>query len=80
MSTAREKILSAPAASPPPGVTPNFEHPSEFEKSGFIVAITLLVIITLLFSMRMFVKTRIARHIAIEDCELSCALPLLDST
>jgi hypothetical protein len=65
----REFILSRPAAPPPPGKKANFEHPSEFDTVGLVVAIVLLVIIAILFSIRMFVKARIARHVALEDCK-----------
>ncbi|KAF1967918.1 hypothetical protein BU23DRAFT_558910 [Bimuria novae-zelandiae CBS 107.79] len=76
MTAEREKALSEPAAHPPLGVTPDFEHPSQFEKSGLVAAITLLIVISLLFSMRMFVKARIARHIDIEDYLLALAWTL----
>jgi hypothetical protein len=65
----REKLLSRPAALPPHGKTADFNHSSQFEKSGFVVAVVLLVLIALLFLIRMFVKARIDRHVALEDCK-----------
>jgi hypothetical protein len=65
----REKLLSRPAALPPHGKTADFNHSSQFEKSGFVVAVVLLVLIALLFLIRIFVKARIDRHVALEDCK-----------
>ncbi|KAF2014710.1 hypothetical protein BU24DRAFT_463472 [Aaosphaeria arxii CBS 175.79] len=62
-----ESLLDQPALSPPPGIEPQFDNPPSLKHAGFGITVTLLVLITLLFSMRTFVKVRINHHLALED-------------
>lgn len=53
---------------PPPGVTPNLTHPPDAGRKALIAGLTVcLILITMLFSVRAFVKIRITRRILMED-------------
>ena len=60
------------ALAPPPGVTPNFEHPQGSIKKYNVVAYALGVpVITIFVAVRLYVKAYIIRAIHPEDCEFS---------
>jgi hypothetical protein len=64
-----EAVMKQPALEAPLGIVPQFENPPSMERVVFCVNTILLVMNTLLFGMRMFVKGYLNRKISLEDCE-----------
>lgn len=55
---------------PPPGVTPNFEHPKDVLRTVNLVTQTLsIAIVTAFVLLRIFARYRIARAYKPDDCE-----------
>ena len=64
-----QALLNAPARTPPPGVTPDFNHPPNL---AFYVPLTVTLCIglsTLAIFMRMYTKLFLIRSRALEDCK-----------
>ena len=79
-----ELILDSPAASPPPGVIPNFKNPPSKATLGYGVAIATFVISVVVTVMRLCVKGLIVKKLHLEDCKtcrslLPARLPELTS-
>ncbi|PVH90799.1 hypothetical protein DM02DRAFT_402610 [Periconia macrospinosa] len=65
---------SIPAASPPTGKVPNFEHPEDVLNTINLVSQILAVAtVTLFVFVRLFIKTVIVPPFLIEDCVLVVA-------
>ena len=76
--------LPIPLAAPPPGVTPDFTHPSSRSNVAVAVCTTSLVVTFILFAVRVYAKLRITRSFGPDDCKLSSSgmrfwLTLLDT-
>ena len=58
------------ALAPPPGVTPNFEHPHDVLRTVNLVTQALSIPTVSFFVMlRMFAKYRLSRALGADDCE-----------
>lgn len=67
-----EAILNGPAGTPPPGILPNFDDPSN-QDIWVILTLTLAVTFaTLAVWIRMYTKKFIIRSLTYEDCRLPC--------
>jgi len=58
---------TTPAGAPPPGVIPNFVHPPSYRTEPIIVCSVFIGIAVAFFAVRLYVKVRIVRAVAIED-------------
>lgn len=55
---------------PPPGVTPNYDNPTDVNWTANIAVMAVCdVLVTLFFLIRVYVKSTINRKILVEDCE-----------
>ena len=54
---------------PPPGVTPNFEHPA-YHSGGIVpIAAVFIPLAAIFMILRVYTKLRIIRVFGLEDCE-----------
>jgi len=63
----REKILDSPAARPPPGVTPNFEHPINHKEIAYGMLAFYLILVNISVGIRLYTKWKIMRKVVMED-------------
>lgn len=63
-----QAALNGPALSPPPGVRPRFDHPSDLRNISAAIRITCLVLATITLSMRMYTRALIIRRFSWVDC------------
>ena len=71
-------MLHGPAGTPPKGVVPNFENPSNL---NVIVAIALVFCVGFAFLavlIRMYTKLFLIRSLAYEDCEFVCTFVFIN--
>ena len=65
-----DQLLRSPAMKPPPGVTPNLEHPSVHFLSVRLLTMTMCLAFTTLFvMMRMYTKLFVVKGHGWEDCK-----------
>ena len=64
-----QAVLNGPALHPPPGVTPELDHPPSSSTETAAVLIVCLSIASVAVLMRVFTKTRIIRQVTFADCE-----------
>ena len=64
-----DALMMLPALKPPPNTLPQLENPPSFANLIFCFTIVLLVLNTLLFAMRLFVKCYLTCNISLDDCE-----------
>ncbi|KAI1813012.1 hypothetical protein GGS20DRAFT_555431 [Poronia punctata] len=69
----RERLLDMPAAAPPPGVVPDFDHPWSLEWHAEVTLHCLYSLATVLFFTKVFVQLRIVRKLTVEDYVLAVA-------
>lgn len=68
-------LLNGPAGSPPAGVLPHVQDPSNLD-TYLIVTLTLCIALaTVTFCLRMYTKRFLIRSIAYEDCKLTESAP-----
>jgi hypothetical protein len=62
-------LATLPAAAPPPGVIPNFDHPPS--RSNLLLGLTtaFLVLAVISYFIRMYTKIRILRKVTWDDCK-----------
>jgi hypothetical protein len=70
----------SPAADPPPGIEPNFDHPSN--RNGLIIGlVTFCLCLSMLFIfIRVYAKFIYAKKAQVQDCKFSTDDPLAPST
>ena len=66
-----EQLANLPAASPPPGVRPNFEDPPSYKPSIIALEAVFMTLMGLAVAIRIFVRTRITKAWGWDDCKLS---------
>ena len=64
-------LLEGPAASPPPGVVPNFDDPANLNTLVTLTITLCVTFATLAVLLRMYTKVFILRALAWEDCRRS---------
>jgi hypothetical protein len=62
-----EEFLQSPAASPPPGVEANIQHPSNTYSYAWPAFLAVLTIANLFFFVNVYVKLRIVKKLLVED-------------
>ncbi|KAF2230323.1 hypothetical protein EV356DRAFT_536477 [Viridothelium virens] len=72
MPEQQRALLNGPAATPPPGVQPNFEHPKNLWTTGTVVEILMLSLATIHIMMRLYTRRFIVGQIALEDYAIFC--------
>jgi hypothetical protein len=62
-------LATLPAAPPPPGIVPNFEHPPS--RSNLLLGLTsvFLALAVISYSIRMYTKIKIFRKLTWDDCK-----------
>lgn len=68
-------LKTMPAATPPPGIQPNFADPPTQVPVILGVGITFLVLAVLCFSIRIYTKLAIAKNWKWDDCECDQCRP-----
>ena len=63
-------LLEGPAMSPPAGITPNFQKPSDFAAFATLTLVLGFTFGTLAVLLRMYTKVYILRSLAWEDCRV----------
>jgi hypothetical protein len=64
-----ETDLNSPAASPPAGVTPNYDDPPNKNKIA-IVVISICIGLSLIFCvLRIYTRVFLVKRVKVEDCE-----------
>lgn len=58
-----------PAAAPPPGVIPDYDHPQPRNDVSITVIVIGLTITTILFSLRIYARKFRVKKIGIADCK-----------
>ena len=65
-----QAVLNGPAASPPAGVTPNFNDPPNLNRAVAVVLTLCVFSSTVAFLLRLYTKKFLIRSWAYEDCEI----------
>lgn len=66
------------AAPPPPGESPNFEHPRDVLHTTHLVYMSLVqVVVVVFFFLRVYVKISAAGRFRLEDCRFQVPAPRL---
>jgi hypothetical protein len=62
-------LATIPAASPPPGIVPNFDHPPS--RSNLLLGLTsvFLSLAVISYFIRMYTKIKILRKVSWDDCK-----------
>lgn len=63
----REQFLNGPALAPPPGTVSNFDYPNRNDGRAHFTLATCLVLSTIFFIMRVYVRFLLLKLICIED-------------
>lgn len=66
-----DAILNGPAHSPPPGKVSNFEDPINQDTAIWAVLSTLVVLTTIVGSVRLYTRAFLVRSVTYEDCKSS---------
>lgn len=64
-----QAVLNGPAASPPAGVTPNFNDPPNLDRAVAVVLTLCIFLSTVAVLLRLYTKKFLIRSWAYEDCE-----------
>ena len=65
-----------PSGSPPPGTTPNFDHPPNMRTAGLAVIFGCFAVATLAVLMRLYTRLFLERRFRPSDCEPCWPFPL----
>ena len=65
-----EKLLEMPAATPPPGVTPNLVDPPNEEAAAKGIILSFWIFCSLTLFIRIYTKAVLIRKFDLSDCEL----------
>ncbi|KAJ4356509.1 uncharacterized protein N0V89_004543 [Didymosphaeria variabile] len=69
----REAWLARPAMDPPPGMISNFENPSSFRSKSLGMITSLLIIVTVVFAVWVYTKTKVQKKLHPEDYVIALA-------
>lgn len=64
----QEKILDGPAMTPPDGVTPNFDHPSNLNTTALAVAVVCISLAVVAALLRFYSRLIVGKQLHLEDC------------
>lgn len=70
---ALKKLLAAPAATPPDGITANFEDPPNRNGLAWAVTTVCTVVLTLCFCVRLYARVWMERSVRVEEGEFCAA-------
>ena len=62
--------LDIPAAEPPLGVIPNYDHPESRRGLGLAACSTTLVLAFIFCTLRLYTRLKILRALSYDDCKL----------
>ncbi|KAI0120259.1 hypothetical protein F4776DRAFT_245179 [Hypoxylon sp. NC0597] len=72
-----EEILDGPALTPPPGITPNLDNPSNNNALAVAIITLSLAIMTIAISLRAYAKIFVARKVFLEDILSFIGYPII---
>jgi hypothetical protein len=69
---ALEKILNGPAATPPPGLKPNFDHAKNERSQELVLALMIIciILVTSATFSRLYSRIFVQKQFHIEDCKI----------
>ena len=72
-----QQLLDGPAGTPPVGVIPNFDNPSNLDTYLILTISACMTFATVAVLLRMYTKIFITRSLANEDCKWFCPISVM---
>ncbi len=69
-----QQLLDGPAGTPPDGVIPNLNNPSNLDTYVILTISVCMTLATVAVLLRMYTKILITRSLAYEDCKWLCSI------